>query len=257
MPNTDRLFLCMKISQSTWIKSLQEGNAWFGMINNYILQAERSGNNEQGDRYEGVFARCSKDSPLITFNSLRFGNDLEVVDDGDYVLLRRRSSRKACAFCMYGVRYSDLTQFGDVDSTGSEPSVTFRYDIEQKMFDNFLQDGTDPTSVTGFYCSAGHLIDALEKALISGGYRWKRDCVQYDIDPESTFYVEPTSSYPELWHKRKDLSYQHEVRIVIYKDPSPQKGICIKYPPLTTHSGNMGQGQLYIGGTAILSPCND
>ena len=59
------LVLCMKISQQKWIEKLQNGEAWFGAINEYIKKAEESGNNEQGDKYEGVFARCRKDSAII------------------------------------------------------------------------------------------------------------------------------------------------------------------------------------------------
>lgn len=257
MSQSDKLCLCMKISQAEWIDSLRAGNAWFGKIDNYILQAERSGNNEQGDKYEGFFARCLKTSPIVSYNKDRFGDDLEIVDDGEYVLLRRKSSRKFCAFCMYGIRYSDLILIGDVDLSGSEPTRAFKYDIDRKMYDGFLQDGSASSTVTGFYCSAGHLIDALESTLNAKGYKWSRECIKYDMDPNASFYFEPSGSYPELWHKRKDLSYQHEVRIVVFKDPSPEKGICIKYPPLTSHSANIAQGELYIKGTAILPADKD
>lgn len=49
--------LCMKVSEKQWIESLQNGTACFNPVDVFIKKAERNGNNEQGDRYEGVFAR--------------------------------------------------------------------------------------------------------------------------------------------------------------------------------------------------------
>ena len=46
------------------------------------MQAETSNNNEQGDKYEGVFARCKKDSHLVGECHNLLGDDLEVIGDG-------------------------------------------------------------------------------------------------------------------------------------------------------------------------------
>ena len=62
----ENLVICIKISQKKWIDKLRAGSAWFGEINNYIVQAETSNNNEQGDKYEGVFARCKKEFPRLS-----------------------------------------------------------------------------------------------------------------------------------------------------------------------------------------------
>lgn len=56
----ERLVICIKISQKKWIEELQKGSAWFGAINNYIVKAEETNNNEQGDKYEGVFCAVQK-----------------------------------------------------------------------------------------------------------------------------------------------------------------------------------------------------
>lgn len=38
--------------------------AWFGAIDGYIEEAIKTGNNEQGDKYEGVFARVKRTPSL-------------------------------------------------------------------------------------------------------------------------------------------------------------------------------------------------
>lgn len=250
--NEERLALCLKISQLEWIQRLKDGSAWFGKIDNYIVQAIRSGNDDQGDRYEGVFARCKATSPLINKYTLLFGDDLEVLSDGDFVMLRRLSSRAQKAFCLYGIKNSDFEIIDVLNPEASEPMGKVKYNISPRMYDGFLQDGSSTSEVAGFYCSAGHLHEALEKALNQKGYNWKRAMIKYDIDLEQEFLIEPLPGYPELWHKRKDLAYQHESRIIIYDNDVNINGIAVPYTPLTSHSGDFALGQLYIEGTAHL-----
>lgn len=247
----EKLVLCIKISQKKWIEKLQAGSAWFGAINNYIVQAETSNNNEQGDKYEGVFSRCKKDNPIVIKFQHLFGDDLEIIDDGDYCFLRRKSSRQICAFCMYGIKNSDLTPIGEITERDGVIVGKFHYDVEPKMYSSFLQDGHTPAEVAGFYCSSGHIINAIETTLRREGYLWQRNMVHYDIDVSKEFFIEPKSNYPELFHKRIDLQYQHELRIMILNPPSGSKGVDIHFTPISTDSGNFALGQLYLEGTAI------
>lgn len=60
----EKLVLCIKISQKKWIEKLQAGSAWLCVINNYVVQAETSNYNEQGDKYEGFFHGVKKITPL-------------------------------------------------------------------------------------------------------------------------------------------------------------------------------------------------
>ena len=253
----ERLALCLKISQAEWIKRLVDGCAWFGKIDNYIKQAVDSGNDDQGDRYEGIFARCRINSELIEQYHNDFGDDLEIIEDGDYCWLRRRSSRLQKAFCMYGVKMADLEITDVLNPEDAAPMGKFRCNISSRMYDGFLQDGSAPKDVAGFYCSAGHINEALEKALNLQGYEWKRAMIQYDIDINQEFYIEPLEGYPELWHKRKELAYQHESRILIYDDNDEVKGIELQYEPISVHSGGFAFGQLLIEGTAHLFRIDD
>ena len=249
--DTDSLALCLKISQPKWIKKLSEGSAWFGKIDGYIKKAIETNNDDQGDRYEGVFARLHKKSLDIDKYKVSLGDDLEIIEDVDYCFLRRKSSRVQKAFCMYGIRLSDLTIIDVYNPDSKVPKGKFRCNIDAKMYNGFLQDGGKAVDVAGFYCSAGHLHEALEKALSAKGYRWKRDMIQYDIDLNKEFVIEPTDGYPELWHKRKDLSYQHESRIIIY-DNNEIDGIELEYDQLKKNSGNWAMGELYLEGEATL-----
>lgn len=255
---TENLVLCMKISQEIWIKKLQGGSVWFGFINNFIKQAEETGNNEQGDKYEGVFAHVKRDSKIIRKYQERFGSDLEIINDSEYCFLRRKSCKKVAVFCMYGVKNTDL-KIGDTyfDNDTGKRKGHFRYDIDEKMYNSFLRDGTLPESVAGYYCSAGHLIGAIEKALNNNHYTWNRKMVTYDIDIEQEFAIEPTSGYPELWHKRKDLSYQHEVRFAILDSIKEEKGIEITIDSIKTNSGNFALGKLYFEGTAVVEEIDE
>ena len=81
--------------------------------------------------------------------------------------------------------------------------------------------------------------------------------VTYDIDIEQEFVIEPTSGYPELWHKRKDLSYQHEVRFAILDSIKEEKGIEITNDSIKTNSGNFALGELYFEGTAVVEEIDE
>ena len=65
MSNTTKAMLYVKIAEDKWAEKLKDGCAWFGTINGYIKKAEEEHNDEQGDKYEGVFARLKKGSPVI------------------------------------------------------------------------------------------------------------------------------------------------------------------------------------------------
>ena len=75
--------------------------------------------------------------------------------------------------------------------------------------------------------------------------------VRYDIDISSEFFIEPKDNYPELFHKRTDLEYQHEVRILILNTALGREGISVSYQPVSVQSGNFALGELYLEGTAI------
>ena len=94
--------VCLKVGQERWIRSLSEGTACFNRAGFFIEKAAQTGNNEQGDLYEGVFARLRQDNPLLLQTIERFKDDIELIYDGEYTILRRSSARNIPIFCMYG-----------------------------------------------------------------------------------------------------------------------------------------------------------
>ena len=123
-------------------------------------------------------------------------------------------------------------------------------DTMQQTVESILLDGHTPAEVAGFYCSSGHIINAIETSLRKQRYSWRRNMVLYDIDISKEFFIEPKPDYPELFHKRIDLQYQHEMRIFILNAPSGVKGVVIPFEPISVNSGNFALGQLYLEGTA-------
>ena len=55
-----QVLYCMKIAKPRWAKSLRDGTAWFGSVESYIQKAQKDHNDEQGDAFEGVFARVGR-----------------------------------------------------------------------------------------------------------------------------------------------------------------------------------------------------
>lgn len=69
--------------------------------------------------------------------------------------------------------------------------------------------------------------------------------VEYDVDLNEEFCFELTDWYLELWHKRKELSYQNEIRTIIYDDEHAD-GMEIEYNPINEGAGNCLCGQPII-----------
>ena len=103
-----RVLYCMKIASPRWAKSLSDGTAWFGSVESYIQKAQKDHNDEQGDEFEGIFARVWRLSDALIGYMKKFGDELEIIPDGEYCLLRRKSVRKVCIFCMYGLTSNDF-----------------------------------------------------------------------------------------------------------------------------------------------------
>lgn len=59
IPDNHALML-FKFGEYKWIKQIQDGFISFACPGRYIDSAKRTGNNEQGDIDEGIFARLKK-----------------------------------------------------------------------------------------------------------------------------------------------------------------------------------------------------
>lgn len=234
--------LFVKVSQKQWVESLRNGTVCFNPVDIFIKKAELENNNEQGDKYEGVFARLKTSDELVNKLKIRFGEDLEIIPDVDHVLLRRKSARKVPIFCIYGVRKNELEPIkNSVHKVDGEYFCTVIYHFPQKIYDGFL----GINDVWGFYASSGHFLSAIEKVFIKNKLNCKKAIVNYDIDLDKEFYFEPDDEYSELIHKRKDLSYQHEIRYRLLDFPQNQQYL-VKYRPLSSKSCGIAQGALLL-----------
>lgn len=242
--------LCMKVGKKRWIESLRNGKACFNPVDRFIKQAERDGNNEQGDKYEGIFARIKANDVQLVKLRTRYGEDLEEIDEDGYVLLRRKSSRKVPIFCTYGIRKDELKiRENSIQEEADEYKCTVDYDFPDKIYNGFL----DCADVWGFYASSGHFCAALEEALDKKHLSYTKAVISYDIDPSKEFFFEPDSDYSELNHKRKDLEYQHEIRYRLLGFPRDEKYL-LDYVPLSEHSCGIAPGALRLEMHCICEP---
>lgn len=210
---------CLKISDyaEEWLK----GKAWLSKIDCYIQEAEKTNNNEQGDRYEGVFAHIKKSDFRVGLCKRMFGSDLEIIDDEEMVFLRRKSARNVFALCLYCQDSNDVKCIGnDYYNKNGEHQVKCSGMISDKMFSGFLQNRKKESEIKGFYSIAVDLKSSIENAFKSEKLEYDCDLVRYDVDIHSEYFFEPDSNYSELFHKRNDLSYQKELRYIVFSNNS-------------------------------------
>lgn len=242
----DVIHFCAKLGAEKWIKKLREGEVFFNTVQYYIDEAVRKGNDEQGDKYEGVFAKLKKNNPKIKEMQDKLGNDLEIIEDDDnsnYVYLRRVSCKSIIIFCLYGI-YDDDLVWNDEPQLASDGQYHTKvsFTINEKMYENFLSDDTPPEDVWGFFGSVGHLMTAIDKSLESEEFDYEKTIVKYDIFESDEFFIETNETYNELYHKRKKFAYQNEARYILFKTHRTE-GYPLKYEALSSHSANIGNGK--------------
>ncbi len=238
------VLLCMKVSEKKWIEKLRNGEACFNQIDSYIKKSIDDKNDDQGDKYEAVFARIKKTDKRLQELRKRFGEDLEEIqDDSDnYVLLRRKSARRILVFCLYGVKAENLKHVdGSYDDSDAEIiRCKGKYEFSKRMFEDFLKI----SNVYGFYASAGHLFENIEKALNNNNITYRKEVIRYELDPVEEFYFEPDEKYSELMFKRKDLSYQQEIRYWLLNYSSDR--LILNYKKLKDNSCGYFEGRSYV-----------
>lgn len=182
------IFAGMKIGEEKWIKKLENGSACFSPIADYIKKGEKENNNEQGDKYEGVFARLKKNDTRIHDMEDRLKDDLEEIEDGEYILLRRKSSRTVPVFCLYGF-YKEDAQMIELSSN----NVKLELIPSSKMYNEFLNgvSSTEEKKVAWtLFFSLGHLQHNIQTALDNKHVNYRFAKVQYDLFDGDEFFIE-------------------------------------------------------------------
>lgn len=216
IPNENAV-LIFKFGEYRWMKKLIDGDVNFSCTGAFIHQAESSGNDIQGDRYEGVFARLDNSDQRIIEMESKLGNDLEIIDDGDFKLLRRKSSKKKPIFCFYGYKAGDLLEDGNVDSTGYK---VIRHDFDERMYSGFansinLNVISESHRFTQVTIQPKSFVDRVKIAMLENNHKYEMHPIDYELFSAETFFIEPTEKYEELFHKFPQYKYQYEGRICI------------------------------------------
>lgn len=128
----DNYIIFLKFSEQRWIDSLVNGNFSFSCVGKFIQQAQATGDTVQGDSFEGYFARLKKDDKRLTIMRSRLKDDLEESNDGNYVLLRRKSALTVPIFCIYGYQCIDA-----VNEAPSSGKTRIRHNFDERLFDAF------------------------------------------------------------------------------------------------------------------------
>ena len=219
------IVLCLKINKKVWIEKLQQGSICFNRAGRFIGDGEENKNGEQGDRFEGVFARLPENDPRIEKYKASLGEDIEIIDDGSYVFLRRPSVKDIPIFCIFGVKKDDLEPLTDKPVSGKDGQLHIRakYLFPPRMYDEFLDAKKDGIEINGYFASPDHLLGEIEEKLKNESKDYIKRSVAYDIDLTQEFELPLDDSYSELFHKRKDFVYQHEIRFVLPTSPTKDK----------------------------------
>ncbi len=240
------IFAGMKIGEEKWIKKLYDGEVCFSPVGDFIVEGETTGNNEQGDKYEGVFARLKKDNPLIRKMNETLGDDLEKILDGDYVLLRRKSCKEVPVLCLYGMYKEDAEEIERKMLKDGTVQSTLQFQLSNKMYDEFLNaDLTNDEKIEPWSMgmSLGHFQIAIEKELDKRGIQHKAVKINYDLSDTEEFFIEPTNNYDELAHKSDRLNYQKEIRWILPNMHQMDK-LVLPYTPLSKESVGIAKGKI-------------
>lgn len=217
IPNDDAVLL-FKFGEQRWMNRLAAGEISFSCPGKFVYQAKRTGNDVQGDLYDGIFARLEKGDPRIQKMKNELGRDLEQIIDGDYVILRRKSAKLKPIFCMYSYTAADILSDGSVNSSGLH---NVRHDFDERMYSGF-SDSLAIKNVISDSCRFTQLtfqprpfVEQFKKAMSLNGIKYVMKPVNYELFAQDTFFVEPTERYDELFYKFPQYKYQLEARICL------------------------------------------
>lgn len=209
--------MLFKFGKTKFMKQIKNGCLSFGTIGSYIDIARRTGNDEQGDINEAVFARIKKDDPRVDKMKKKLGFDLEVINDGEYVKLRRKSSYLIPCFCFYS--YKAIDALNRAEEREGNQTVTHHFD--ERIFTSFVESKSIKHVLSNDEQYAQLIIQpqpfkyavvaALDKENISGHIRY----IDYEKFASEEFFIEPTELREELFFKHPKYSYQNEARICL------------------------------------------
>lgn len=236
-------FQVFRFGQKRYTEAFARGYFSFSCPGAYITQAIETGNNEQGDRFEAVFARLRKTDPRIEKMKEQLHEDLEIIEDGEYVLLRRYSARLIPVFCFFNYKISDLRE-GELGEY-KDGTILVKMKFDPKMYSGFeSENASDEEKLILIYIDAVAFTNKVEgflKTPQGKNANARMSEVDYKERGNDTFFIEPTENYDELKYKRPRYKYQHEGRIYF-----PQCRFISEKDRYTLFAGAFEKNQIYI-----------
>ncbi|WP_374722891.1 hypothetical protein [Peribacillus tepidiphilus] len=219
IPEENALIL-FKFGENKWIEKIKDGEVSFACLGRYIDIAKKTGNNEQGDIDEGVFARLRRGDSRIEEVSEQLQDDLEIISDGDYVKLRRKSSYLIPTFCFYSYRGIDLLN-NEIEKPGIQ---RFSHYFDEKMFNGFSLDKVKNVLSSDSILSLLIIQPEPFKYLLGGelakqGIDHVIRHINYTEFEKEEFFINPTEQRDELFYKFPKYSYQREARVCLINSP--------------------------------------
>lgn len=222
VPNNHSILL-FKVGEFRWMDRIKNGHLSLGTLGSFIQIAKLKGNEEQGDPDEGVFARLPLEDPRINQMKTKLENDLEIIEDGQFVKLRRKSSYFIPTFCFYSYRGIDLVE--NSNKTAGQQQVSHYFD--DRIFSGFADDSVRNTLASDRSYSMlilqaepfkNKVYCAFARNEIENGYIRHVDYTEF---AKEVFFIEPTEAREELFHKFPKYAYQHEARICLMNNLLP------------------------------------
>jgi len=148
----------------------------------------------------------------------QLGKDLEVLPDGEYRLLRRKSSKLKPIYCFYSYKAGDALVDGQPTHTGK---LQIRHDFDDRLYSGFSNDSkhnimlAKPHWFTQLTLQPKPFLERIQCALALTQQQYKMGSVDYKLFSNETFFIEPTAEYDELFYKFPDYQYQYEGRILL------------------------------------------
>lgn len=260
IPN-DHAILLFRFTESRWADAIIKGQLSFSCAGAFINQAIRSGNTIQGDPHEAIFARLEKTDHRIQLMEKALDNDLQIIDDGNFVLLRRRSALRIPMFCYYAYTVEDAIY--DCGENAHKGINTIRHNFDDKMYSGFSENWkssviAEDRRSTLLTIQPEPFVKRISIASAMQGLKLRMKRVDYNSWYNETFFIPPTDEYEELFCKQSSYSYQHEGRACLTEVSlaSIYDRFTLEIGPLTTGDYKKSFEPLYFELTANLEVNN-
>lgn len=212
--------LFFKFGKYKWMKKLANGELSFSCTGNFINEAIKTGNEIQGDAFEGVFARLKNNDYRIDLMKEKLKDDLEVLEDTEpYVLLRRKSSKYKPIFCLYSYTYDDIYNECTDPKIGAN---LVEHKFHEDMYSGFAESlsiknvlSLDEQFTQVIFSKSENFLNRLKCAILSQDHIFKISRVNYTEFEKEEFFIEPSATYNELFYKFPQYKGQHEARICL------------------------------------------